>query len=148
MPKRAAKARTPAARTTTAPRRTGAKPKAGKADGDAPVRAYIAALRGWKHDVAQRFDEIIAREVPNVRRAIKWSSPMYGLEGRGWFAAFAPFNKHVKLTFFRGTDLKPVPPMGSSKLMRSLDIAETDRFDEKQVASWVRQAAKLPGWGK
>src|SRR5688572_4997631 len=114
--------------------------KAGKADGDAPVRAYIEALSGWKKDLAKRFDALVEREVPGLRRAVKWSAPMYGIEGRGWFASFGAFKEHVKLVFFRGAELKPVPPSGESKLMRSLDIRESDAFDEKLVASWIRQA--------
>lgn len=123
------------------------RPRVAKADGNAPVQAFINALSGWKKDVAKKFDAIVGREVPNVRRAIKWSSPMYGIEGQGWFAAIGVFSKHVKLTFFRGTDLKPVPPAGEAHLMRGLDLRETDPFDEKQVASWVRQASRMPGWG-
>lgn len=120
--------------------------KAGKAEGDAPVRAYIEALSGWKKDIAKRFDALVEREVPNLCRAVKWSAPFYGVEGNGWFAAFGAFKDHVKINFFRGTSLKPMPPSGEAKLMRSLDIRESDGFDEKQIASWVRQAAKLPGW--
>ena len=124
-----------------------APPKAEKAEGDLPVRAYIGSLRGWQRDAAQRFDAIVAREVPHVRRAVKWSAAFYGVPGQGWFAAVKGFSKHVKVTFFRGTSLKPVPPAGASDEGRSIDIRETDSFDEEKMASWARQAAALPGWG-
>ena len=150
MPKTVAVMGKKATSKKAATKRTGrqGRPRIAKADGSAPVKAYIHALQGWKKDVAKKFDDLVGREVPNVRRAVKWSSPMYGIEGRGWFAAFGAFSKHVKINFFRGAELKPVPPAGESKLMRSLDIFETDKFDEKLIASWVRQAAALPGWGK
>lgn len=119
-----------------------------KADGDAPVKAYIGKLDGWKREVAQRFDALVGREVPNVRRAVKWSSPMYGIEGQGWFASVGVFKNHVKINFFMGTKLKPVPPAGSSETMRALDIGAPDEFDEQKIAAWVRQASKMPGWGK
>lgn len=150
MPRTVSVLRKKPASKPTAKKGTGpqGRPRIPKADGAAPVKAYISALPGWKKDVAKKFDALVGREVPHVRRAIKWSSPMYGIEGRGWFAAFGAFAKHVKIQFFRGADLKPVPPAGESKLMRSLDIFETDTFDERLIASWVRQAAALPGWGK
>lgn len=116
-----------------------------KSDGDAGVQAYIAALPGWKKAVAKRIDALIEREVPNVRRAIKWNMPFYGIEGQGWFVRFAAFSKHVNLRFFRGTSLKPVPPVGELK-RRGLHLREDDALDEKQLASWVRQAAALPGF--
>ncbi|HLE47830.1 MAG TPA: DUF1801 domain-containing protein [Candidatus Thermoplasmatota archaeon] len=111
------------------------------------MRAYIAALEGWKRQVAKRFDDLVAREVPQVRRAIKWSAPFYGLDGQGWFAAFSAFTHHVKINFFRGSALKPSPPGGQGKDMRSLDLTEKDAFDDEQIADWIRQAARLPGWG-
>ncbi len=114
-------------------------------DGGAAVKAYIAALPGWKKAVAKRVDDLIVREVPNVRRALKWRVPFYGIEGQGWFVAFAAFSKHVKLMFFRGTSLKPVPPVGEQE-RRGLDLREDDELDEKQLASWVRQAAAIPGY--
>lgn len=138
----------PASKKKPAPRRAAIRTgRAGKAEGDAPVKAFIAKLPGWKKDVAKRFDDIIAREVPGVKRAIKWSSPMYGVEGQGWFASLGVFSRHVKLVFFRGTSLKPPPPSGESEQMRGLDIRESDPFDEKRVTDWVRQASKIPGWG-
>ncbi len=124
------------------------KPKAaaGKGDGDDAVKAYIAALPGWKKAIAVRIDGIIQREVPGVRRAVKWHVPFYGVEGQGWFAAFSAFTNHVNLAFFRGTALKPVPPSGEQKDARALDVREEDKLDEEQVASWVRQAAAIPGF--
>jgi hypothetical protein len=127
----------------------GARPaRMAKAEGGAPVRRFIAQLDGWKKEVAQRFDALVDREVPHVRRAVKWSTPMYGVEGQGWFAAFGVFTKHVKINFFMGSKLKPTPPAGSSKYMRSVDMSGPDEFDEQQIRSWVRQAAAIPGWGK
>jgi hypothetical protein len=113
------------------------------------VRAYIAAIPGWKRDVARRFDALVARTVPGVRRAVKWNSPFYAaaVEGQGWFLSFHCFTKYLKVTFFRGASLRPLPP-GTSKHkdVRYLDIREGDRLDEKLVASWIRQASELPGW--
>jgi len=126
---------------------TGGNPQIGKADGDAPVQAYIAAMPGWKRDLGKRLDALIERNVPNVRKAVKWNSPFYGIEGRGWFLAFHVFTHYVKVTFFRGTSLRPVPPGASKdKNTRYLDIREDDELDEAQMATWVKQAAALPGW--
>ena len=126
---------------------SGGNPQIAMADGDAPVQAYIAAMPGWKRDVGKRLDALIARTVPNVQKAVKWNSPFYGIEGRGWFLAFHVFTRYVKVTFFRGTALRPLPP-GPSKdpNTRYLDIHEDDELDEAQVAKWVKQAARLPGW--
>ena len=126
---------------------TGGNPQIAKADGDAPVKAYIAAMPGWKRDVGRRLDQLIVRNVPNVRKAVRWNSPFYGIEGQGWFLAFHVFTRYVKVTFFRGTSLKPVPPGGTSKDARWIDIHEDD-LDEAQMASWIKQAAAIPGWGK
>jgi len=125
---------------------SGGNPQIAKAEGDAPVRAYIAAMPGWKRDVGQRLDAIVMRNVPNVRRAVKWNSPFYGIDGQGWFLSFHVFTRYVKVTFFRGTSLRPVPP-GASKHdeVRYVDIHEDD-LDEVQMAAWVRQAAANPGW--
>ena len=126
---------------------SGGNPQIAKGDGDAPVQAYIAAIPGWKRDVGKRLDAIITRNVPKVRKAVKWNSPFYGFEGKGWFVSFHVFTKYVKVGFFRGALLKPVPSGTSKdKNMRYLDIYEGDKLDEKQMASWVKQAAKLPGW--
>jgi len=125
----------------------GGNPRVAKADGDAPVQGYIAAIPGWKREVGRRLDALVVRNVPNVRKAVKWNSPFYGIEGRGWFLSFHVFTRYVKVTFFRGTSLSPVPPGPSKrKEVRYLDIHEDDVFDEAQLAAWIRQAAALPGW--
>lgn len=125
---------------------SGGNPQIAKADGDAPVQAYIAAMPGWKQDVGRRLDALIVRTVPGVRKAVKWNSPFYGIEGRGWFLSFHTFANYVKVTFFRGTSLHPVPPGESKhKEVRYRDLRE-GQFDEAQTAEWVRQAADLPGW--
>ncbi len=125
----------------------GGNPQIAKADGDAAVQAYIAAMPGWKRDVGRRLDALIVRTVPDVRKAVKWNSPFYGSEGQGWFLNFHCFTRYVKVAFFRGTSLRPLPP-GESKHeeVRYLDIHEDDQLDEDLVASWIRQAAELPGW--
>ena len=124
---------------------SGGNPQIAKGYGDAPVQAYIAAMPGWKSDVGRRLDAIIERAVPGVSKAVKWNSPFYGLEGQGWFLSFHVFARYVKVTFFRGTSLRPVPP-GQSKHeeVRYLDIHE-DQLDEAQFADWVKQASVLPG---
>lgn len=124
----------------------GGNPQIAKGDGDAPVQAYIAAMPGWKCDVGRRLDALIGRSVPNVRKAVRWNSPFYGIEGQGWFVAFHVFTRYVKVTFFRGTSLRPVPPGGRSKQARWIDIHEDD-LDEAQLGTWVKQAAAIPGWG-
>jgi hypothetical protein len=128
-------------------RLSGGNPKIAKADGDAPVQAYIAAMPAVKRDIGTRLDAIITRTVPKVRKAVKWNSPFYGIAGQGWFLSFHTFTRYVKVAFFRGTSLRPVPP-GDSKSQdtRYLDIHEGDELDEAQIAKWVKQAAKLPGW--
>src|SRR5438093_1413603 len=125
----------------------GGNPQIAKADGDAPVQAYIAAMPGWKSDVGRGLDALIVRTVPGVRKAVKWNSPFYGVEGQGWFLGIHCFTKYVKVAFFRGTSLRPVPPGESkNKDTRYLDIHEDDKFDKAQMATWIRQAAALPGW--
>ena len=109
------------------------------------MRAYLAALTGWKRDVARRLDALVPRAVPNVRRAVKWNSPFYGIEGRGWFLSFHVFTRAIKVTFFRGTSLLPAPPGGKSREARWIDVHEND-LDEAQLKRWMRQAAALPGW--
>ncbi len=123
----------------------GGNPQIAKADGDAPVQAYIAAMPGWKRDVGRRLDALIVRNVPNVRKAVRWNSPFYGIEGQGWFLGFHVFTHYVKVTFFRGTSLRPVPPGGTGKDARWIDIHEDD-LDEAQLATWIKQAASIPGW--
>jgi hypothetical protein len=126
---------------------SGGNPQIAKADGDAPVQAYIAAMPGWKRDVGKRLDALISRAVPGVRKAVKWNSPFYGVEDQGWFLGIHCFNKYVKVAFYRGTSLRPLPPGESKqKEVRHLDIREDDELDESQLASWVKQAAALPGW--
>jgi hypothetical protein len=125
---------------------TGGNPQIAKGDGDAPVQDYIAAMPGWKSDVGRRLDALIVRTVPGVRKAVKWNSPLYGVEGQGWFLGIHCFTKYVKVAFFRGTSLRPVPPGASkSKDMRYLDIHADDQLDEAQLAAWVKQASQLPG---
>jgi hypothetical protein len=125
----------------------GGNPQIAKADGDAPVQASIAAMPGWKRDVGRRLDALIARTVPNVRKAVKWNSPFYGTEGQGWFLSFHCFTKYVKVTFFRGASLRPVPPVESKvKHTRYFHIHEDGQIDEALAASWIRQASELPGW--
>ena len=127
----------------------GGNPQIAKADGDVPVQAYIAAMPGWKSAVGRRLDALIVRTVPGLRKAVKWNSPLYGVEGQGWFLGLHTFTNYVKVAFFRGTSLRPVPPGGSKgKDTRYLDIHEDDKLDEAQLAGWVKQASQLPGWGK
>jgi hypothetical protein len=124
----------------------GGNPQIAKANGDAPVQAYIAAMPGWKRDVGRRLDALIVRTVPGVRKAVKWNSPLYGVEGQDWFLGIHCFTNYVKVAFFRGTSLRPVPPGESkSKDTRYLDIHEDHQLDEAQLAAWVKQASQLPG---
>jgi hypothetical protein len=123
----------------------GGNPQIAKAEGDAPVQAYIAAMPGWKSDVGRRLDSLIVRAVPGVRKAVKWNSPFYGIEGQGWFLSFHTFTNYVKVTFFQGASLQPVPPGGEAQDARWIDIHEDD-LDEAQLETWVQQAAGLPGW--
>ena len=126
---------------------SGGNPQIAKAEGDAPVRAYIAAMPGWKRGVGRRLDALIMRTVPGVRKAVKWNSPFYGVEGQGWFLNFHCFAKYVKVAFFRGRSLRPLPPGASRhKDVRYLDIREDDQLDEHVLGSWIRQASELPGW--
>jgi hypothetical protein len=126
---------------------SGGNPRIAKADGDAPVQAYIAAMPGWKRDVGQRLDALIVRTLPGVRKAVKWNSPFYGLEGQGWFLSFHTFTHHVKVAFFHGASLRPLPPGASKdKNTRYLDIREHDELDQATFAKWVKQAAALPGF--
>ena len=125
----------------------GGNPQIAKADGDAAVQAYIAAMPDWKRDVGRRLDGLITRTVPSVRKAVKWNSPFYGIEDQGWFLNFHCFTKYVKVAFFRGTSLRPLPSGESKhKEVRYLDIHEDDPIDKAQLTKWVKQAAALPGW--
>src|SRR3954447_12216452 len=126
---------------------SGGNPQIAKADGDAPVQAYIAAMPGWKREVGRRLDALIVRTVPGVCKAIKWNSPFYGVEGQGWFLSFHCMTKYIKVAFFRGTSLRPALPVESKqKEVRYMHIHEGDEIDEGLLASWIRQASELPGW--
>ncbi len=124
----------------------GGNPQIAKGDGDGPLQAYLAAIPGWKGDAARRLDALIVRTVPGVRKAIRWNSPFYGIEGRGWFLSFHCITKYIKVGFFRGTSLRPVPPVESKHPeVRYFHIYENEQPDEKLVADWIRQASELPG---
>ena len=125
---------------------SGGNPQIAKGYGDAPVQAYIAAVPGWKREICRDLDALITRTVPNVYKAVKWNSPLYGIEGEGWFLSVHCFAKYVKVAFFRGALLRPVPP-GPSKTpsTRYLDISEHDEIDQAQQAAWIKQASQLPG---
>ena len=126
---------------------SGGNPQVPKGEGDAPVQAYIAAMPGWKREVGERIDALVERAVPKVRKAVKWNSPFYGVEGQGWFLSFHCFTRYVKLTFFNGAELSPPPPGKSKhKDVRYLDIREDEPIDEAQLTDWLKQAAKRPGW--
>lgn len=129
-------------------RLSGGNPQIAKADGDAPVQAYIDAMPGWKSELGHRLDALVTQTIPHVRKAVKWNSPFYGIDGQGWFLSFHVFTRYVKLTFFNGIELKPVPPgcTPRSNDARWLDIHENDALDEAQLKNWIRQAAALPGW--
>jgi hypothetical protein len=125
----------------------GGNPQIPKGDGDPPVQAYIDAMPGWKSDVGRRLDELIEQAVPHVVKAVKWNQPLYGVEGEGFFVSFRCFTKYLKLTFFRGADLDPVPPVDfKDPTEKALHIFEDDELDEQQLSSWFQQAAELPGW--
>ena len=126
---------------------SGGNPQIAKADGDAPVQAYIAAMPEWKSDVGRRLDELIVRTVPGIRKAVRWNSPFYGVEGQGWFLSYHVFTRYVKVTFLNGGSLDPLPPVESKdKDTRYYHIYEDGAIDEELVASWIRQAAAIPGW--
>lgn len=130
---------------------SGGNPQIAKGEGEAPVQAYIAAMPGWKSDVGRRLDALITSAVPDVRKAVKWNSPFYGLPlhgvgDKGWFLSFHCYAKYIKVAFFRGALLHPVPPGASKqKDVRYLDIREDDPIDETQLSDWVKQASQLPG---
>ena len=126
---------------------SGGNPQIAKADGDAPVQAYIAAMPEWKTDVGRRLDGLIVRTVPGVRKAVRWNSPFYGVEGQGWFLSYHVFTRYVKVTFLNGSSLEPLPPVASKdKDTRYYHVYEDGVIDEELVASWIRQASALPGW--
>ena len=119
----------------------------GKSAGDAAVGTYIASLPAWQRELAQRFDDLMTREVPGVRRVIKWGLPFYGVKYQGWFVSCGGFTNALKVTFFQGVSLKPMPPSGKGKQLRCIDIQSSEDFNRAQLASWIRQAARLPGFG-
>lgn len=125
---------------------SGGNPQIPKGDGDGPVQAYIAAMPGWKNRIGRVLDAVIEQAVPSVKKAVKWNTPLYGIGEEGWFTSFHCFDHYVKVTFFRGTALTPVPP-GKSKQqnVRYLDIREADEIDLKQLEAWIKQASQLPG---
>ena len=153
MPGNTSRSSTKAAKKTAAERAgtkpvllSGGNPQIAKADGDAPVQAYIAAMPGWKSALGRRLDDLIVRNVPDVRKAVRWNSPWYGIEDRGWFASCHVFTRYVKVTFLNGKSLRPLPPgSGKDPDARWIDIYE-GTLDEEQMAAWVRQAAAVPGW--
>jgi len=127
---------------------SGGNPQIPKGDGDAPVQAYVAAMPGWKRDIGAQLDTLITRTVPKVQKAVRWNSPFYGMPGQGWFLSVHCLTKYVKVTFFNGLALDPIPPGGTPKSgeARWLDIYEADTFDEAQLTKWIKQASRLPGW--
>jgi len=126
---------------------SGGNPQIAKGEGDVPVQAYIAAMPGWKSKAGRQLDALITKHVPNVRKAVKWNSPFYGVDGLGWFISFHVFTKYVKVTFFSGAKLDPLPPVGSKDPnTRYVHIVEDEKIDEKQLVNWIKQAARLPGW--
>lgn len=137
-------------KTTTKPAApvvlSGGNPQIPKGDGDAPVQAYLTAMPGWKGAVGRHLDELIVRAVPGVQKAVRWNTPFYGVAGRGWFVAFHCITKYIKVSFFRGTSLTPVPPVESKqKEVRYFHIHEGDVIDDELLADWIRQAAELDG---
>jgi hypothetical protein len=129
-----------------APLLAGGNPQIPKADGEAPVEAYIAAMPGWKHSVGRHLDDIITETVPEVRKAVRWNSPFYGIAGDGWFLSFHCLTKYVKVTFHNGSSLRPPPPVDSKHpAVRYFHIHESDELDESQLVAWVKQASELPG---
>lgn len=126
---------------------SGGNPQIPKGEGEGPVRAYLEAMPGWKREVGRRLDALITETVPGVAKAIKWNTPFYGLPGQGWFLGFHCLSKYVKVAFFRGSSLEPLPPVESKQgEVRYLHIGEGEELDEEGLRSWIRQAAALPGW--
>jgi hypothetical protein len=146
-PSREVAEKSPRKRATAKPKLlSGGNPQIPKGDGEAPVQAYIAAMPSWKHDVGHSFDALVVRTVPNARKAVRWNTPFYGIEGHGWFVAFHCLTKYVKVAFFRGTSLRPMPPVESKQAeVRYFHIHEGDEWDEKLIASWIKQASEIPG---
>jgi len=125
---------------------SGGNPQIPKGDGDGPVQDYIAAMPGWKHDAGRQLDDLIERIVPDVKKAVRWNSPFYGVEGQGWFLSYHCFTRYIKVTFLRGSQLDPLPPEKSKDPnTRYLHIYEDRRVDDEQLTKWIRQAARMPG---
>ncbi|QDU71584.1 DUF1801 domain-containing protein [Mucisphaera calidilacus] len=125
---------------------SGGNPQIPKGDGDAPVEAYIAAMPGWKQAVGRRIDELVTTTVPGVRKAVRWNSPFYGVEGRGWFLSYHCFTKYIKVTFLNGSQLNPMPPESSKhEHVRYLHIPEGEQIDDQALGEWIQQASSLPG---
>lgn len=126
---------------------SGGNPQIAKGDGDGPVQAYIDAMPGWKSDAGRSLDALIVRTIPDVRKAVRWNSPFYGIEGQGWFLGLHCLTKYIKVAFFRGASLDPLPPVESKdKNTRYFHIYEDEPLDEELVARWIKQASELPGW--
>jgi hypothetical protein len=135
------------ARTNAVKLLSGGNPQIAKGEGDGPVQEYIGAMPGWKRDVGKKLDALIVKTIPKVKKAVKWNSPFYGIEDNGWFLSFHVFSRYVKVTFFHGASLEPMPPGQSKhKDVRYLDIHEDDEIDDVQMKKWLKQAAALPGW--
>ncbi len=125
---------------------SGGNPQIPKGDGDAPVKAYLDAVPGWKQAVVRRLDALIMNAVPKARKAVRWNSPFYGIEGKGWFVSYHCMTKYIKVTFFQGASMKPPPPESSKvENVRYFHVHEGDDMDEKLITKWMKQAAKLPG---
>lgn len=125
---------------------SGGNPQIPKGDGDGPVQDYLRAMPGWKREIGRRIDDIVTRTVPDVRKAVRWNTPFYGAGGRGWFLGFHCLTAYVKVSFFNGSELDPMPPVGSKQPeVRSLHISEDDDLDEAQFTAWLQQASRLPG---
>lgn len=135
-------------RKAATPRATGGRLTGlAKAEGAAPVRAYFARLHSEHRAIGEAIDALVSKHVPHARRAVKWSSPLWGIEGRGWFMAFGSFKNYTKVNFFKGASLRPQPPEGEGKEMRSVNIASLSELDAKRMSAWIKQAAAIPGWG-
>lgn len=126
---------------------SGGNPRVARGDGDGPVRAYLAAMPGWKADVGRLIDSVVTRSVPDVRKGVRWNSPFYGVDGGGWFMSFHCLTRYVKVAFFAGSSLQPLPPETSKDpAVRYVHYREGEKVDEALFASWVAQASRLPGW--
>lgn len=125
---------------------SGGNPQIPKGDGEAPVKAYLDAMPGWKQDIGRQLDSLVVGTVPEVQKAVRWNSPFYGMEGEGWFLSFHCFTKYIKVTFLNGSSLDPPPPVDSKhEKVRYLHVSEEDPLDEDQFIEWVRQASEIPG---